>query len=340
VIRRAPTRDGPGTYGLVLSLREPATVTVGRLGRFDFPAGTYVYCGSALGGLRARVARHLRTDKPLRWHVDYLRPFAEVVDVWVRESPERLECALAATLAARPGAALPVPGFGSSDCRCRSHLVHFPTILDTMRPSDYASYVHDAPESSRRSRWERSSEMAQATEVLMSEHRGIERMLAAMERNLGKLESGDTSAVRLFEQAVDFLRVFADHCHHHKEEQQLFPALAAHGIPVEGGPVGVMLHEHEVGRGHIREMAIALAGAKAGDPASLHDLTTAARAYIDLLRDHIAKEDNVLFRMADRALGPDEQQRLVAEFDRIEAEEMGPGVHERYHAMLDELDEA
>jgi hypothetical protein len=103
--------------------------------------------------------------------------------------------------------------------------------------------------------------MAQATDVLMSEHRGIERMLAAMERNLGKLESGDPAAVRLFEQGVDFLRGFADKCHHHKEEQQLFPALAAHGIPVEGGPVGVMLHEHEAGRERIREMAIALPGA-------------------------------------------------------------------------------
>jgi Uri superfamily endonuclease len=144
VTRRAPTRDGPGTYGLVLRLREPATLVVGRLGRFEFPAGTYVYCGSALGGLRARVERHLRADKPLRWHVDYLRPFAEVVDVWVRESPDRLECALAATLAARPGATVPVPGFGSSDCGCRSHLIHFPRNLDTAPPSAYASYVRRA----------------------------------------------------------------------------------------------------------------------------------------------------------------------------------------------------
>jgi hemerythrin-like domain-containing protein len=179
--------------------------------------------------------------------------------------------------------------------------------------------------------------MAKATEVLMAEHRGIERMLAAMERNLGRLESGDETAVPTFAQGVDFLRNFADRCHHHKEEKLLFPALAARGVPVEGGPVGVMLHEHDLGRGHIRAMADALPKAEAGDRAAMRDLATAARAYIQLLRDHIHKEDNILFEMANRVLSADEQEQMAREFDRIEDEVIGAGVHERYHQMLDQL---
>ena len=179
--------------------------------------------------------------------------------------------------------------------------------------------------------------MAKATEVLMAEHRGIERMLAALERDLGRLEAGDAAPVPLFAQGVDFLRNFADGCHHHKEEKLLFPALAAHGVPVEGGPIGVMLHEHDLGRGHIRAMADALPRAEAGDAAALRDLATAARAYIQLLRDHIQKEDQVLFQMADRTLSADEQERMAVEFDRVEDEVIGPGVHERYHQMLDQL---
>ena len=115
--------EARGSYALVLQLDRPAEIAVGRLGVCEFAAGHYVYCGSALGGLHARIARHLRAEKRLHWHVDHLLTVARVVDVWVCESPERLECRLAAHLASRPGASHPVPGFGSSDCRCPSHLV-------------------------------------------------------------------------------------------------------------------------------------------------------------------------------------------------------------------------
>jgi len=172
----------------------------------------------------------------------------------------------------------------------------------------------------------------------MDEHRGIERMLKAMEKALPRLEGGDGSTVPLFVQGVDFLRHFADQCHHHKEEKVLFPLLAEKGVPVEGGPVGVMLHEHEQGRRYIRIMDEAIQRYQAGDAAALKDLATAARGYIDLLRVHIQKEDNVLFQMANRLLSPEEQRDLVKTFDQVETEVIGPGTHERYHQMLDSLD--
>jgi len=179
-----------------------------------------------------------------------------------------------------------------------------------------------------------------ATEILMNEHRGIERMLRALERAADRLEGGDETRLQTFEEGVDFLRNFADRCHHTKEETELFPALERAGVPVEGGPIAVMLADHDQGRQHIRAMAEALEAYKKGDVAARAVLVSNARAYADLLRQHIWKEDNVLFAMADEVLPEPEQQRLVDSFDRIEAEEMGPGVHERYHQMLDQLDTA
>ena len=120
--------------------------------------------------------------------------------------------------------------------------------------------------------------MASATQVLMDEHQGIERMLAAMEAQIPRLEAGDGGAVPLFEQGVDFLRNFADRCHHHKEELLLFPLLVERGVPSQGGPVGVMLAEHETGRAEIRAMDEAIRRYHAGDGAALADLAGASRS--------------------------------------------------------------
>lgn len=177
-----------------------------------------------------------------------------------------------------------------------------------------------------------------ASEVLKSEHRGIERMLKVLEREAVRLESGEQANVETIDQGIDFLRNFADQCHHRKEEKELFPAMRKAGVPVEGGPIGVMLEDHEHGRAYIRGMAESLNAYKGGDEAAAKSLAENIRGYTELLRSHIWKEDNVLFAMADKVLPDSIQAELVASFDRIEAEEMGPGVHERYHEMLDELD--
>ena len=116
-----------GTYALVLHLGRQEEIAIGKLGTFVFPAGYYLYLGSALGpgGLEARLARHRRRGKRPRWHIDYLLERAAPVEVWSVASGRRLECLWARAARELPGARIPVPGFGSSDCRCPSHLVHF-----------------------------------------------------------------------------------------------------------------------------------------------------------------------------------------------------------------------
>lgn len=109
----------PTAYQLHIRLTQPLRLQIGRFGEFDFPAGDYVYTGSAKRNFEARIARHLRRDKALRWHIDYLlaAPGVEVAEV--RRSVEP-ECALNQATAGE----IPVPGFGASDCRrgCGSHL--------------------------------------------------------------------------------------------------------------------------------------------------------------------------------------------------------------------------
>lgn len=122
----------PGSYLLLLVLPAPLRLAVGHLGIFDFPAGDYFYAGSACGpgGLKARIAHHARLAPHPRWHLDWLRPHARLVGGWAACQPGSpsdipLECRWSQWLAGLPGAAVPAPGFGASDCRCGcpAHLV-------------------------------------------------------------------------------------------------------------------------------------------------------------------------------------------------------------------------
>ncbi|WP_152655639.1 DUF123 domain-containing protein [Oceanobacillus sp. CFH 90083] len=98
-------------------------VTVGRLGQFHFPKGYYVYVGSAKQNIRARVDRHIQMDKKKRWHIDYLRPYLQIQAVQTYPGAEG-ECALCERLMQENAGTMPVKGFGSSDCRCFSHLFY------------------------------------------------------------------------------------------------------------------------------------------------------------------------------------------------------------------------
>lgn len=116
-----------GAYLLVLRLDREVEIEVGKLGRFVFPPGYYVYTGSALGpgGLQARVGRHLRKSKVSKWHLDYLVSHSEIESVRIAPGDAILECQWSALLRNSLGGRTVAPGFGSSDCSCPSHLVYF-----------------------------------------------------------------------------------------------------------------------------------------------------------------------------------------------------------------------
>jgi Uri superfamily endonuclease len=108
-----------GSYILVIELKEDKTIQVGKLGRIHFKKGFYAYVGSALNGLEQRINRHLRKIKKKHWHIDYFLDFAEIIDVFYKENEAKEECKIAKMLEKQ---LVSIPGFGCSDCRCRSHL--------------------------------------------------------------------------------------------------------------------------------------------------------------------------------------------------------------------------
>ncbi|MDT7893701.1 MAG: GIY-YIG nuclease family protein [Armatimonadota bacterium] len=114
-----------GVYQLHLRLDKPKRIRVGKLGIFTFPAGRYIYTGSAMNGLIGRLRRHLKKRKKLHWHIDYLLRHAKIETIFVLETGERVECQLNSLTLSLPNAKVIVKGFGCSDCRCPSHLVYF-----------------------------------------------------------------------------------------------------------------------------------------------------------------------------------------------------------------------
>ncbi|HWP60231.1 MAG TPA: hemerythrin domain-containing protein [Candidatus Acidoferrales bacterium] len=176
---------------------------------------------------------------------------------------------------------------------------------------------------------------ASATEALKHEHRVIEKVLGSLER---LADPEREFSAEQWRKILEFIRGFADQCHHHKEEKLLFPALEEHGIPVEGGPIGVMLVEHEEGRGYVKGMVDALALAETDPQTAKKILVTNAESYLRLLREHIRKEDDILFHIADEILSPEEQERLAREFEEHEEQEIGVGVHDKYLRIAHELE--
>lgn len=173
-----------------------------------------------------------------------------------------------------------------------------------------------------------------ATEILMKEHRLIERMIAVLETAAARLEAGQEVRVELFLEAVDFIKNFADGVHHMKEEGVLFKTMNQHGMPVEEGPIAVMLSEHEQGRGFTRALNEAANHMVEGDGSGIAEVISSARGYAALLRQHIGKEDNILFPMADRIIPISNHEQVLMDFETIEHEQVGEGVHDKYLALV------
>jgi hemerythrin-like domain-containing protein len=177
-----------------------------------------------------------------------------------------------------------------------------------------------------------------ATQILMEEHRVIERVLAALQAGAKRLSEGGEIRPAFFINAALFIKNFADGCHHRKEEGVLFVAMNEAGVPAQGGPIGVMLAEHEQGREFTKAMREAAEYWEKGDLSARYPVTQNALGYVALLRQHIYKEDNILFPMADRVIPLEKQEKVAEDFERIEHEETGEGVHEKYLALAEVLE--
>ncbi|MCL5784354.1 MAG: hemerythrin domain-containing protein [Patescibacteria group bacterium] len=153
-----------------------------------------------------------------------------------------------------------------------------------------------------------------------------------------RLKSNQEVDPKHLQDLLEFLQVFVDKCHHHKEEDVLFPAMEEAGIPKEDGPIGMMLLEHDEGRGFVQQMAQAVEKYIAGDKTAGLQITASIQGYAPLLTEHIEKEDNILYYMADMHLSSSKQKQLLTEFEKIEREKVGKGKHEQFHELLHNLE--
>lgn len=174
--------------------------------------------------------------------------------------------------------------------------------------------------------------------VLKAEHQIILRVIRVLRRLVDRSERGDGFDQPALTRCVEFFRLFADACHHAKEEDLLFPVLESRGIPKDGGPIGVMLYEHSVARQLTAQMTEALETVRNNETEGRRRFHAAAHQYIELLTNHIFKEDNVLFNMGDRVMSEDDQTALCDSFCEVGCKAFGGKTRNELEQMANELE--
>jgi hemerythrin-like domain-containing protein len=173
-------------------------------------------------------------------------------------------------------------------------------------------------------------------QVLEHEHRLVQRVVAVMALMADRLRAGRVVALEDLRDIVTFLRVFADQCHHGKEERCLFPLLEERGVPPTGCPMGALKHEHDKGRALVAEFAKSVDDYS---PGNVHDpLVAALDGLVDLYPNHIWKEDYLLFPMSGKVLSALDCDNLMKQFEAVESE-IGPDSHERFESVVSRLEE-
>jgi hemerythrin-like domain-containing protein len=176
-----------------------------------------------------------------------------------------------------------------------------------------------------------------AIETLMGEHRVIERVLDALVGFAAEVQRTGSSEKEELGRFVTFVREFADAFHHGKEEDVLFAAMVEHGFPREGGPVAVMLHEHDQGRELVRILRARAEQPAAWSDADRMEVAAVAQGFAGLLRAHIHKEDAILYPMADQRLPPEAMEAVSVACETYEQDEGRAGKRAALQALAEDL---
>lgn len=172
------------------------------------------------------------------------------------------------------------------------------------------------------------------TQALVTEHRLILRMIALLETSAPRTAAGDYTNWQFYLDGVDFIRNYADRFHHAKEEDVLFSALVTNGMPRENSPVAAMLMEHDQGRAYVRSMESAVLKALDGLPGQESDIAENALSYAALLREHIAKEDDILYPLAERVIPETMRVDIVRGYHQAETQ-AAAGFIEHYTKLVE-----
>ncbi len=174
-----------------------------------------------------------------------------------------------------------------------------------------------------------------ATTSLRRDHDVIEKVLKALEATVSLFKEGNDIPMDVLKDTLDFVTNFIDKCHHSKEENGLFPALNERGLPKEQGPIAVMLMEHEEGRRLVKMLKDAI-DRYTNDSNAKNDIIKIMENYIALLTQHIWKENNILFNLADSILS-DKADDMTSKLDDIIEEKIGKDKNEEYMQIAEKL---
>lgn len=181
--------------------------------------------------------------------------------------------------------------------------------------------------------------MFEPTRILRDEHDVILQGLTLLESCSERLRTRESVSPDTLDSLIEFFRLFADRTHHGKEEALLFPAMIEKGFSAESGPIHCMLSEHEQNRALTKRMMQASAEYRAGDQAAALRFAEATDEYIQMLREHIDKENFVLFNMAEQVLSAEEPE-LLAKFHDVDRNQIGEGEIARLKNLLAVVEDA
>jgi len=179
--------------------------------------------------------------------------------------------------------------------------------------------------------------MHAAISILINEHRVIEQVLAVLEHTTAAAQQGAEVDRSRIAEIGEFFAGFADRCHHAKEEDLLFAAMVEAGMPREQGPIAVMLADHTEGRTLVGRLRAIGAGAGPLSAAERASVGADGAAYVELLGQHILKEDRILYPMALRTVNAEALDRVAQAYEQHELSVMGRGEHERLLALAERL---
>ena len=168
---------------------------------------------------------------------------------------------------------------------------------------------------------------------LKEDHAVIKRVLGTLKDAL----ASDELPLEMLLDTVTFSQTLVDRCHHSKEEDCLFPCLENRGMPKEGGPIGIMLMEHEMGRKLVGAIEDALTRYQAGE-STKEEVVKLCDEYIDLLEQHICKEDNILFNMGSQIMLPADDEKTVECYEKTELEKVGEETHREMLELVKKIE--
>ena len=174
-------------------------------------------------------------------------------------------------------------------------------------------------------------------DFLVAEHEMIERAMAVLKINLEKIDEAVKAPLQL-QRALDFLLEFGDKMHNTKEEKYLFPLMGQKGLPVEGGPIGVMLMEHDAERKLLQNMMAELPSLAEATTAERHKFAAGGFEYLTIRAEHIWKENDVLYAMGRKVISEEENGTLLNEFKTLDQQTYGDAARQHYEQMLAEVE--